>query len=447
MDIQSALNDGYSMEEINAELARRNQSQQPAAPQPMGMGLLDRLAPPGGSQQPSGMGLDLMASMQGARTGMGLAGLPGAMIGGGLGYAGSRLMTKPEDNTLLGSAGDFAIGAGGEGVGPALGLLGRGVKQVVGNISGMGKATIDELLAGARGAIETMRGKFTPAEVVDNAKGKLREAIQAGQKEYTDVLDNLPNGPVTGVDLKQEAKVVADQINAGQGKSGFTTGTIDMKQNSANRAVKMLDTVANWEITDLASLIRLDKRLTGFYKPGAPSEVVRHELQQRVGSAIEQLLPDPTAYQGAKAAYAAMKKETDILGTGLMLRKAGISGTLNEGQTATRLKQALADNQEAKRGLLDRLSPEITSQVAGLRAQPLISEGLMGRVGATGLTAALLSGTLPSSLIPLLASSSPRAVGEMSIALGKAGRLLDQPGAREAAKGGFKGLLSGVYGN
>jgi hypothetical protein len=108
-----------------------------------------------------------------------------------------------------------------------------------------------------------------------------------------------------------------------------------------------------------------------------------------------------------------------------MFREKGLTGHIVADQTLRRLTSALKENFELRGDLLDALDVQggtgVASEVAGYSLNHLVPRGLVGK-GIAGGSVSWAAAHLHPYMLPIIAASSPRVVGEFLLAYGKAQR-------------------------
>jgi hypothetical protein len=105
-----------------------------------------------------------------------------------------------------------------------------------------------------------------------------------------------------------------------------------------------------------------------------------------------------------------------------------IQQTLAAGRNASpetvfkKLISSLRNNNEIRQQIVrefeDIIGVPLTGQIVGQQLSEAMSRGLIGSLGATSLTTAILSGAISPVMIVSLLSASPRVVGEVINSLG-----------------------------
>lgn len=387
----------------------------------------------------------------GIGAGAGTLGLPGpgtvagGVTGAALGYAaGNQLADAIEgyidpakSKTLAQAASqvpnDVATGAmlemGGQVAGKALsagaGLVGKGIKQTLGATTGSGPGAIDEAVNGSKAFTDTMRGKVTGDEVVDNVRSALSTIKENRAAAYTEKLagieSNAKDIDVAPIRTKLDNLMKRYNIKV-MSDGSLDTSRIAMGKTGRNDVEEIVNTVNQWGSQKgdktAMGLDTLKRQLDDFYSDSSQARQFVTEIRNAVKNTISKEVPE---YAEMTQGYTDATKLIKDIESGLMLRKQGMTGRVTGDMTLRRLTSAMRENNELRKDLLSALGKEagqdLTGQVAGYAMSDLVPRGLVGK--ALGSGAGYLTYLNPK-LWPLLAASSPRAVGEFLNVYGKA---------------------------
>lgn len=305
-------------------------------------------------------------------------------------------------------------------------------KGVVGQTTGAGARVIDEALKGSPEFQQAMNsignqlngGKATSeAEIVEKSKDALESIRVARGDAYRDKLQNL-QGKSQQIDITDVKQLADDQLKRYNVKKAgndldFSRSTASGK--SAAEISEVYGLVQEWgsQAGDLtpAMLDVLKRRLDDFYAEGRTSRAMVTTLKKAVHDKIVKAVPE---YAEMTKDYA---KATEVIKE--MERAVGLGDKTAADTAIRKLSMALREDKNFRADLLKTLEAasgeNVTGAVAGAVMRPLATRGLgavaAGGIGITGLLTA--SPTL-AALIPL---ASPRLVGELSVLLGKTGKL------------------------
>jgi len=273
-----------------------------------------------------------------------------------------------------------------------------------------------------------MRGKVSGEEIVQNAKDALGVIKDNRAIEYQNVLRGISKNqqPINTAPVRNKLMNLMNRYNV---KINPQTGEIDtsriaMGKTGRKDIEEIIDTVRAWGNkpgdNSAIGLDTLKRQLDDFYSDSSQARHFVASLRNEVKNTIVRAVPK---YGQMTKGYSEASKLIKDIESNLMLRKEGMSGRITADQTLRRLSSALRENFEMRRELMDALSvkggEEISSQVAGHAMNQIIPRGGLGKLFAG--SGAYLTYLNPK-LIPILASSSPRAVGEFLNVYGKFAR-------------------------
>ena len=370
----------------------------------------------------------------------------GAAAGAGLGYAGARQFTGAVDEWLgnrpTASIGDAArkavndtatgamMEAGGQAAVPVIGkavqAVGKGIKQTLGATTGAGPGAIEEATKGGEAFTSAMRGKTSGEEIVDNVRGALQSLKDQRATAYQEKLGQLANEKsldITPIRMRLES--LMQKYNVRMDKEGnLDFSRIAMGKSGRKDIEEIIDTVKDWgkqkgDRTPLG-LDTLKRQLDDFYSDSSQARQFVTALKKEVWGTISKNVPE---YAEMTKGYSEATKLIKDIETGLMLRKNGMTGRVTGDMTLRRLMQAMRENQELKKDLLNILGSkageDLSGQVAGYAMSDMVPRGLVGKLSAGSVG---FLGYLDPKFYPLLATSSPRIVGEFLNAYGKAAK-------------------------
>lgn len=352
-------------------------------------------------------------------------GVAGGVTGAGLG---AKVAGKLAGSAALESTGSALSGIGSaidpiQAAGRAVKLTGRTAARVAGETVGMttgtGYGAIKTAMreAGTSPYVKALRGEVDQADLL----GQARDAIHAIKDErslkYRQQLADLQASGTT-IDIAPiQAKLdnLLKQYGVKDTPDGldFSRSTLDTSEVS--RVTELVDTVRGWgsQPGDLAPAMMdtLKRRLDDFYSPSKNSRALVSSLRNEVKSAIEKQVPEYATMTAEYAKYTGLVKDIE---DALSLKTTKATDT-----AIKRLTSALRDNNEFRANMLQSLNEysgaNLPGQVAGMALSPAIPRGLVGRGIASGIGFAALGNP---QMFALLASGSPRVVGEFLNVLG-----------------------------
>lgn len=321
------------------------------------------------------------------------------------------------------------------------GLAFEGGKQVLGRLTGTGKAAIEEGLKGTPAFKQALRGKITGQEVVENTREALN-LLKTGraniyQKELAQISKMQQPIDIQPIrDKLQNLLGKYTRIDAATGQPDWSRSAIGPEKSEGVKKIKeIVETIQNWGSKQgdntAVGLDMLKRQMDDFYSESSNARSFVTGIRNIVKDTIVEAVPQ---YEKMTAGYAEATKLIKDIESGLMLRKQGISGRIIADQTLRRLTSAMKDNFELRRDLVNLLGyasgENIAGQVAGHAMSSIVPRGLSG-TGPSLIGQAALVYFVNPKFWPVLAASSPRVSGEFLVQFGKALRFM--PGMSEPA--------------
>lgn len=380
-------------------------------------------------------------------------GVPGMVIGGGVGYAGVKgafdiaeekagIRKQPEtlSEATIKTAKDFQKGLeyemygriGGEFLMHTAKFIGKYIaKPLLGRISGTGKGAIDEALEAAQKSDPTinpfktkndfdkaLRGKIKPEEIVENAKNAIESLKAARAAKYQARLQKISETSES-IDLTPIRRKTADlmqRYNIKVGPEGLDISRIAMGKKGRSDIEDIIEIVSEWgskQGDDTAlGLDVLKRQLDDFWSESSQARQFVTELRKTVKNTIVKNVPEYEKMVGGYSEATTLIKDIEA---GLMLRKKGISGRIVADQTLRRIMSAMRENFALRKELLDALGAkagqELSAQTAGYTMSKVLPIGLAGTGPVLAVEAAFAHFINPV-FWPVLAASSPRVQGE-----------------------------------
>jgi hypothetical protein len=338
---------------------------------------------------------------------------------------------------IAGKVGDLAQTAG-RAVDPALlatkvagkgaSVAGTGLKHITGITTGAGSVPIEQAFrAGAEGG---QRGRTFVSQMrgTGDAADPLQKAL-AGLKRIRDARGDAYRTGVGGIDMSAKIdplRIMDPYMRSMQKYIGSTKrNPMFVKGGKAVREkLEEIDEIMRrWgrdpEMHTLEYADDLKRQLDRLWETDPVRGGIVTEVRNKVRNAILEISPE---YADVMADYERMTGDIQHLERELSLGSKNPSTTLRKLQSATR------DNVNTAYGsridLANMLDPSVMPGVSGQALSSPVPRG-WGQAIAGGQVAAGVLGAVadPVSLIPSLLMSSPRAMGEVSHALGQATRL------------------------
>jgi hypothetical protein len=275
-----------------------------------------------------------------------------------------------------------------------------------------------------------MRGQTTEGEVLSNFKQALQHVKDTRAADYQNALGKIPqNITLDPAPIRDNVNYMLDQFGVKQGAKGaldFSRSTIT--DPLAQRQVKgIVSDIADWgaQPGDLtpAGMDTLKRRIGNMFSPDSQASALIASTRDAASSVLKDNVP---GYADMTKGYEAASKFIDGLGD-LSINSA------NPGTAIRKLSTVMGQNNGYRQVLTDALSQytnvDLKGQLAGLA---LSKGGPQGIAGALDTGVGLLGLTMHGYLSPMaavsMAAASPRLMGELVIAMGKAA-----PAVRAAA--------------
>lgn len=400
--------------------------------------------------------LEAGGGLAGSVVGTGVGPL-GMVAGGGLGYAGGKNIAdmmygaQPEGigEQLKQTGRDVMTGATMEMAGPLVGKAATGLatiarpitkfgtglaKEVLGTTTGAGPGMVEEAMKGGKAFTSAMRGKTTGSEVVDNAMGALQTLRNTRANQYTSSLAKITQeqGPISLQPVEKTIGRLMKQYNIKVlPEGGIDSSRIAMGKKGREDIAEVLDLVTSWGSKEgdntAAGLDVLKRQLDDFYSDSSQARGFVQSLKSSIRKTVTDAVPE---YGEMTKAYSAATDLIKDVESNLMMRKQGMSGRITPDQTLRRLTSAMRENFEMRKELVKMLGEksgqDLAGEVGGYAASQAMPRGLAGKL-AGGAGAGLMA-TVSPKFWPLLAASSPRAVGEFLKVYGSGLRALGTTG-------------------
>lgn len=305
-------------------------------------------------------------------------------------------------------------------------LAGRLAEPVVSNTLGLTTgagvdAVREAAKAGAQGNrafVENMRGNVPMTDVLDQAKGALRDLREERNTAYS-----------TGMaDVRKDATVLAlDNIEAALGKTegigSFEGKTVNAA--AVNTREKLAALLSDWKASDPATyhtpggLDALKQAVGAVREETAPhtqSRVVADRVYRAVGDTIKEQAP---TYAGTMGDYAAASSQINEIEKAFSLGERAAQDT-----GLRKLQSVMRNNVNTNFGNRERLAealaaraPDLKASIAGQSMNSALPRGI-AKLGPWA-TASAAYGVNPVALA-MLPLESPRLVGEALYATGRA---------------------------
>lgn len=379
--------------------------------------------------------------------------IPGSTaIGGALGYTGMKNLKR----TILGEPVNIDTAVqdvnegmiqelGGKAISTAAKLTGKAIggvaKQFLGKTTGAGPGAIEEAVKA--GEAETpvknlfnkvvgrpveqtaftkaMRGAIPKEQVVGDALEALKQVKDLRSNAYRSELAKLSKDK-TNIDItpiQDKLKKLLSQYNIKITNDGLDFSRSAIDRQARNSVKEIVDDVSGWgtqadDLTPLG-LDTLKRRLDDFYTDSSNAGAFVTAIRNSVKDTITQSVPKYAIMTGE---YASATKQIRELEKSLMLGKDKTAD-----QILRRLTSSMRENFDMRREMVDILGSkggkDLAGEVAGYAMNQPLPKGLVGPLAMGG---AGVASYINPSFLPLLATASPRTVGEFLKVFGSASR-------------------------
>ena len=329
-----------------------------------------------------------------------------------------------------------ALAVGGQGA-----KLGRAViEHGAGLTTGVGKQAITEAVdAGVKGGLageafrDAMRGSGV-RPIVEEAEAAIAQMRRARSAEYQSGMQSI-NRIETPLDFVAIEKGINDaqEIGTYRGRSG-TSAPQSVNKSTVDIWAQMRQEVDNWKALNPAEFhtpegIDKLKQIIGDIREntqfGTPARKAADTVYHSIRSEIVRQAPE---YGKVMADY---EKASDLLND---IKRSLFMGGKADDASITKLQSVLRNNVNTQFGhrtdmarrLEEAGADTLFPKLAGHTLNSLTPRGIQGAVLPTGLMTMIASGVVNPLLIPTLAASSPRIVGEVAHGIGRAARPAQQ---------------------
>lgn len=304
-------------------------------------------------------------------------------------------------------------------------FVARGIGKVGSSIvgeatTGAGKYAIEEAYKGGKGFTEGLRGRIEPETIIGQAKGALNQVKADRLSEYTSKLDDISQitQQLDATPIKNRLVNYLKSYNVNRTNKGLDFSRSTLNNNARKDVSEIVRTIDDWgsRADDFTpkGLDILKRRLDDFYSESKNSRAMVAGLRNEVKKVLVENVPQY---------YEMTKGYADTTNMITEMEKALSLGKRSSIDTATRkLAGAMRENQTFKNSLISKLDElggsDLLSQLAGVSMSTYVPQGLVGRLGAIGEIAGLIT-TFDPIFAAALISSSPKIAGELINALGK----------------------------
>lgn len=278
--------------------------------------------------------------------------------------------------------------------------------------------------------LDTMRGKISKTDVVNNARDVLDSIVEKRGDAYRTglaVIQEETKGKILPLDGIQNTSYRAlDKIGVPnvEGKLDFSARpSLDAKTIN-----KVVNTINTWEDNTPLGLNQLKQEIRGFEKGGinlSPADARFNTFIDSTVKNIDRLLKDNVnGYGELNAKYALDTEFIKDIRRDLLSRDPGAEST-----ALNKLTSALKTDNNFKLDILDeiknRTGVDLSKQIAGVNSSTFMPGGFIGRgIDIYQLIRGVSALVDPKTLL-LMASTSPRVAGEFLYGLGFSKRMIN----------------------
>lgn len=357
---------------------------------------------------------------------------------------GASLATRAATQAGVG-AGVSAVQSGGNPGATVAGAVLGGAGPVLGGaIDAYGSKVIPELLGRTTGAgaksmrealtnptpelIDAMRGNTSEADILSNFKDALHNVKQTRSADYQARLAQLPQNitlDATPITAKLGQMLQKFNVKFTQNGLDFSRSTLD--KSAQGEVESIVNDVAGWgsQPGDLtpAGVDILKRRIGNMWSPNGDARALIQGVKSSANDVLTQNVPG----------YADMTKGYESASRFLDQLKDLSLESKNPGTAIRKLTTTLRQNNDYREVLTDALSQfanvDLKGQLAGLALSKAGPQGLASAGAGVELLTALAHGALTPVAVAGMAAASPRLMGELMVAMSKAGPLLKAGGS------------------
>lgn len=334
---------------------------------------------------------------------------------------------------------------------PGSKFIPKATRSVLGAVTGEGEQNIINSIRGGEKFTKAMRGQITGEEIVETARQGLQTLKDKRAAAYQGTLATISeNGMILD---KTPIDIHLDELMKRYNAKILPDGTIDatkvaMGKAGRNDIAEVISTVKTWDDFTPSGLDTLKRQLGDFYSDSSQARQFVASIEDKVKNVIVKDVPE---YAEMTKGYAEATSLIKDIESGLMMKKNGMSGRITADQTLRRLTSSMKQNFALRKDLVDALGVEgnadLGAMISGHSMSSIVPKELAARLLAGGTGAATILHMVNPSMLPLLAASSPRVMGEFLNVYGKVKRTLSfgekTPGFKSVAGKKLERYVSG----
>jgi len=283
---------------------------------------------------------------------------------------------------------------------------------VIGATTGAGKEAIKQAIKGGSEFTGALRGTIDTNKILEEAGAGFSKIREIKNTEYTKALENIKTKNPQSFDItpiQNTAEELKNTFGIKTTKDGYDFSRSPLI-DSQKKVEAVLNIVSDWgsKTADrtITGIDLLKQQLRKFREPTNPQLNI---LIDKLANSAKDVIKGTKGYAEMEANYGVKMELLDELGRTLSLKESATPDT-----AIRKLNSLITDKAEYRRELANEFKQltdkDLTAMIAGKELAKWTPEGLAKYV-TTGIGAGYLLSAMPK-LIPLLAVSSPRIMGE-----------------------------------
>lgn len=312
-------------------------------------------------------------------------------------------------------------------------IVGNALATAIGNIgTHTGAESIKQAFksgreggASAQSLADNMRGNVPMQDVLDTAKANLQEMARAKSEAYRNGMAQVSadNSVLNFNGIDNAVKTAAQDVRYG-------TQVKNVKGAAVQQAIA--DEIANWKSLDPAKyhtpegLDALKQKIGGIVDSIPFEEKVATRVGTQMYNAVkDEIVKQAPTYAETMKGYTEATEQIREIERALSLgKKASVDTAMRKLQSLTRnnVNTNYGNRLDLARQLEQQGGSELMPALAGQALSSWTPRGIGGAMaGGTGMAGYAMGG--PGLAIPVLATQSPRLMGEASLAAGRGAKL------------------------
>lgn len=274
--------------------------------------------------------------------------------------------------------------------------------------------------------LSAMRGGTNELDILNSFKDALQNVKNQRGAAYRAALSQIPQTPQNIAPIRQEMLAALKDHGIAVTRQGLDFSRSTIPDAGAQKEVNgIVQDIMNWgskpgDNTPLG-LDTLKRRIDDFWSPSSNARAFVQRLKDTTRSVLNQV----PGYQDMTKDYAEASKFITQVDSELSLNAK------NPGTAIRKLTYALKQNNNYRQILTDALSQytatDLKGELAGYALSKATPRGLMGPATGAGILGAIATGHLTPAAAVAMATSSPRLMGELMVAIAR-----NKPGLKAA---------------